>query len=134
MLSEMTESKHFSLMLDETTDCSVAEQLAIHVRYISRATGELKCHHLKIFDLLHSELHDGDVSVHAGAQTITSHVCAFVEQALLDMSKLRGIGMDGAATMVGCRIGVVTRLQAIQPPAIGVHCSSQIKPSFLSGW
>ena len=40
--SEMTESEHFSLMLDETTDCSITEQLAIHGRYISRATGELK--------------------------------------------------------------------------------------------
>ena len=124
ILSEMTESGHFSLMLDETTDCSITEQLAIHGRYISPTTGELKCHYLKIIDLLHSELHDGDVSVHAGAETITSRVCAFVEQASLDMSKLRGIGTDGAATMLGCRTGVVTRLQAIQPSAIGVHCAA----------
>ena len=111
--SEMTESEHFSLMLDETTDCSITEQLAIHGRCISRATGELKCHYLKIIDLLRSELCEGDVSVNAGAETITSRVCAFVEQASLDMSKLRGNGADGAATMVGCRTGVVTRLQAI---------------------
>ena len=64
------------------------------------------------------------MSVHAGAETITSRVCAFVEQASLDMSKLRGIGTDGAATMLGCCTGVVTRLQAIQPSAIGVHCAA----------
>ena len=34
IISEMTKSDHFSLMLDETTDCSVVEQLAIHGRYI----------------------------------------------------------------------------------------------------
>ena len=40
------------------------------------------------------------------------------------MSKLRGIGADSAATMVGCHIGVVTRLQDIHPSAIGVHCAA----------
>jgi hypothetical protein len=34
ILSEMTKSEHFLIMLDETTDCSVTEQLAIHGRYI----------------------------------------------------------------------------------------------------
>lgn len=120
ILSEMTKSGHFSLMLDETTDCSVAEQLAIHGRYISPTTGELKCHYLKVIDLLYSSH-----NVSAGAETITSRVCDYIEQAAsVDMTKLRGIGTDGAATMVGCHTGVVTRLQAIQPSAIGVHCAA----------
>ena len=127
ILSEMTKSEHCSLMLDETTDCSVTEQLAVHGRYISPTTGELKCHYLKVIDILHSESHK-HVSVHAGANTITSHVWIYIyiyiEQASLDMSKLRGIGTDGAVTMVGCRTGVVTRLQAIQSSAIGVHCAA----------
>lgn len=40
------------------------------------------------------------------------------------MAKLRGVGTDGAATMMGCRTGVVTRLQTITPSAIGVHCAA----------
>ena len=40
------------------------------------------------------------------------------------MAKICGIGTDGAATMVGSQTGVVTRLQAIQPSAIGVHCAA----------
>ena len=95
----MTKSGHFLLTFYETTNCSVAEQLAIHGRYISPTTRELKCHYLKVIDLLHSESHN----VHAGAETITSHVCDYIEQASLDMTKLRGIGTDGAVTMVGCR-------------------------------
>ena len=58
------------------------------------------------------------MSVRAGAETITLRVCGYIEQVSLDMAKLRGIG---AATMVGSRTGVVTRLQAIQPSAVGVH-------------
>lgn len=30
ILSKITESEHFSLMLDGTTDCAVTEQLAVH--------------------------------------------------------------------------------------------------------
>lgn len=42
ILTEMKESDHFVLMFDETTDCTVTEQLAIHGRYIHNETGELK--------------------------------------------------------------------------------------------
>lgn len=92
----------------KTTDCSVVEQQAIHGRYISPTTGELKCHYLKITDLLHSEsLEDNVASACAGAQTITSRVCGYIEQ---DLAKLFGIGTDGAATMVGSRTGVATQL------------------------
>ena len=37
---------------------------------------------------------------------------------------MRGIGTDGASTMVGCHIGVVVRLKSISPCAIGVHCAA----------
>ena len=40
------------------------------------------------------------------------------------MKKLKGIGTDGAATMTGVRNGVVTRLKAVSPSSIGVHCAA----------
>lgn len=131
ILNEMRESHHFALMLDETTDCTVTEQLALHGRYIHASTGELKSHYLKVIDLLHddpvrpdSAEQDLSVAVSAGAENITSRVCAFTEQAKLDMTRLRGIGTDGAATMAGCNTGVVVRLKSITPSAIGVHCAA----------
>ena len=39
----------------------------------------------------------------------------------LNMQKMRGIGTDGAATMIGKHNGVVARLKAITPTAISVH-------------
>ena len=47
------------------------------------------------------------------------------------MSKMRGIGTDGAATMIGKHNGVVTRLKAITPTAISVHCCSTPAQSSL---
>lgn len=84
---------------------------------------------LKVIDLLLGDDSECDshqdlsVAVSAGAENITSQVCAFTDQAELDMSKLRGIGTDGASMMVGCRTGVVVRLKNITPSAIGVHCA-----------
>ena len=34
ILAKMKDSDHFALMLDETTDCSITEQLAVHECYV----------------------------------------------------------------------------------------------------
>ena len=132
IINRMRESDHFSLMFDETTDCTVTEQLAIHGRYISKETGELKTHYLTVIDVLGPEIEalrsggDGNAEscISVGASTITKRIMEFTEKNFLDMAKLRGIGTDGAATMAGCRTGVVVRLKKITPSAIGVHCAA----------
>ena len=124
------ESNHFSLMFDETTDCTVAEQLAVHGRYIDKETGELRTHYLKIIDVLGPEIKairdsaDVDSCISVGASTITKRITEFNTKARLDMAKLRGIGTDGAATMTGCRTGVVVRPKEMNPCAISVHCAA----------
>ena len=40
------------------------------------------------------------------------------------MAKMKGIGTDGASTMIGRRSGVVVRLKSITPSAISVHCAA----------
>ena len=48
ILNELRESNHFSLMFDETTDCTITEQLAVHGRYINKKTGALSTAYLKV--------------------------------------------------------------------------------------
>ena len=55
-LQNMRESDHFALMFDETTDCSVTEQLAIHGRYIDKESGIMRSCYLKIIDVLRPEV------------------------------------------------------------------------------
>ena len=90
ILNEMRESHHFALMFDETKDCTVTGQLPVHGRYI-HATGELKSHYLRVLNLLYEcdseSQQDFHFTVSAGAKTFTSHVCAFIEQTGLDMTK-----------------------------------------------
>ncbi len=40
------------------------------------------------------------------------------------MTRMRGMGTDGAATMMGRHNGVIARLKTITPSAIGVHCAA----------
>jgi len=51
-------------------------------------------------------------------------VCQFTDDSKLDKEKLRGIGTDGASTMMGCHNGVVACLKAVTPSAIKVHCTA----------
>ena len=60
--------------------------------------------------------------------TITAHILKYLDDIKLDMKKIRGIGTDGASTMLGCRNGVVAQLKRIRPSAIGVHCAAHRLP------
>ena len=81
---------------------------------------------MKIIDLLQPECSSSEeVNACISADAlITTRVSEYVATAGLDMTKLRGIGTDGASTMTGCHNGVVARLKAITPSAIGVHCAA----------
>ena len=48
ILEHMRKSEHFAVMFDETADCTVTEQLAIHACFIDASSGEVKSHYLKI--------------------------------------------------------------------------------------
>ena len=128
ILKDMKKSNHFSLMFDETTDCTVTEQLAIHGLYIEKSSGELKSRFLKVIDLLQPENvitgEDRESAINAGAETGTKCIIEYITKADLNMKHLRGIGTDGAATMTGRRNGVVARLKRITPSALGVHCAA----------
>ena len=124
ILEQMRKSEHFALMFDETADCTVTEQLAIHARFIDASSGEVKSHYLKILDLLQPESTEQDVCIRMSAAVITLRIQDYATQMGLDMRKMRGIGTDGAATMIGKHNGVVTRLRAITPTAISVHCAA----------
>ena len=101
----------------------------MHGRFVDEESGLLRSHYLKIIDVLQPESTDGaavnesyDASITLSAETITKRIIEYTDVAQLDMTKLKGIGTDGAATMTGVCNGVVTRLKAVSPSSIGVHC------------
>lgn len=84
---------------------------------------------MKVIDVLQPEVQSVssglDSCISVCASTITQRVKEYISSKDIDPSKIRGIGTDGAATMIGCRNGVVTRLKReLMPTAISVHCSA----------
>ena len=73
--------------------------------YIDKQTGELKSCYLTTIDVLGPELEaiksggDTDTCISVGASTITKRILEYTERTGLDMTKMRGIGTDGAATI-----------------------------------
>ena len=130
ILSFINNSEHIAIMFDESTDCTVTEQLVLHCRYIEKDTGELKSNFLKVIDALEpcesveGESDRSSRTVSLNADTITAHILKYLDDIKHDMKKIRGIGTDGASTMLGCRNGVVAQLKRIRPSAIGVHCAA----------
>ena len=134
VLDELRKSECYALMFDETTDISVTEQMVIHCRYIN-SDGELKVQYLKVIDALGSTVqgsgNEGIVSLNA--ETVSRCVKDYIKKNNLDYSKLRGIGTDGAAVMIGAKNGAVKRIidEQLQSQvgdhkcqAIGQHCSA----------
>ena len=131
ILDDLKSSKHFALQFDETLDCTTTEQLAVHGRFVDEESRLLRSHYLKIIDVLQPESTDGapvnesyDTSITLSAETITNRIIEYTDGAQLDMTKLKGIGTDGAATMTVVRNGGVTRLKAVSLSSIGVHCAA----------
>ena len=86
-LSELGNSKFYSLLTDESTDISVKKQLVLVAHYFSQA--EVKTTFIHIEDLI-----DGTAS------TITDAILSYCHMKSFDINKLRGFASDGAPVIV----------------------------------
>ena len=137
VLDELRQSESYALMFDETTDCSVTEQMVIHCRFLN-SKGKLQVRFLKVIDSLVSAGKSNIESVMSlNADFISKCVTDYIEQNQLYFGKLRGIGTDGAAVMIGSKNGAVKKicehqLNSQEGPlkceAVGQHCSAVSTP------
>ena len=100
----------FSIMVDETTDCSTVEQCVIVIRWVD--------------DKL--ETHEDFIGFYALPVANSDTIVEVIKDALvrlgLNLSDCRGQCYDGAAVMKGVRNGVATQILADQPKALLTHC------------
>lgn len=132
-LSDMRNSKYFSLMFDETTDVSTIEQMVIHGRYIDD-NGQVTTKFLKIVDCLETENEEEEsLLIRLNSEKIAGKITGFIEKEKLPYEKLVGLGTDGAAVMVGKVNGTVKKIidrqisqQDTTNPckALGQHCAA----------
>lgn len=103
-------SPFFSLMIDETTDVSVLNELVIYARYIT-PSADVKTSFMSITALFNGT-----------AETIEKAVATFLDDKDLSLSKMVGFATDGANVMTGRLNGVSTLLKRKQPTLTTIHC------------
>uniref|UniRef100_H3A771 DUF4371 domain-containing protein n=1 Tax=Latimeria chalumnae TaxID=7897 RepID=H3A771_LATCH len=100
----------FSVMVDESTGISNAEQLVFCLRYVD--------------DDLNT--HEEFIGMHSLESTSAASITNTIEGIMLRMSiqlkDCRGQCYDGASSMAGCKTGVVTSLLSKEPRALYTHC------------
>ena len=102
--------KYWSLMADETQDCSTTEQVSICVRYVN-TKGEV-CEDFAGYIKLEK----------MDAQTIADTLLSTIQGWGLDMSNLVAQGYDGASVMSSEKSGVQAKVKEKYPNVTYVHC------------
>ncbi|KAJ8303661.1 LOW QUALITY PROTEIN: hypothetical protein KUTeg_018771 [Tegillarca granosa] len=113
LLDKVEASKEFSIMIDESTDVSVHQNLLVYIRIVEEigARWEPRSYFLGVRQL-----------ASATADSITREVLDVLTSKGLDVGDMVGISTDGAAVMVGSKSGVVTRLRDSSPSLLATHC------------
>lgn len=113
LLAKIEASNEFSIMIDESTDVFVHQNLLVFIRIVEEvgAHWEPKSYFLGIRQL-----------VNATAESVTNEVLDVLKSKGLDASNMVGISTDGVAVMVGSKSGVVTRLRESSPNLLATHC------------
>ena len=109
LLKHLHQASNFSIMADECTDVTTIEELSIFSRWVE--DGQPVEHFLEIVPLKATN-----------AKTIYSALIEFMKDKNIQISKLVGMGFDGAATFSGKHNGVQSLLKKNSPHALFVHC------------
>ena len=109
-LNELLAAPFYSILVDETTDIAVINEMVIYCRFI-RSDCQVRTVFLKIVELSNGR-----------ADTIKEAVKSYLGNSLIPLSRLVGLATDGASVMTGRHSGVAARLKAVQPIITSIHC------------
>ena len=109
LLKRLRQASCFSIMADECTDIATIEEMSVFCRWEEGGLPEE--HFLEIIHLKQ-----------ANAESIYSALVECLKEKQLQVSKIVGMGFDGASAFSGRKTGVQTRIKKLAPHALFVHC------------
>ena len=87
------------IMIDESTDLSVRKNLVVYINVLSKS-GDVFCYFAHLAEMKQCD-----------AEALTEAIIQYLNQRKIDISKLSGLGSDGASVMVGKHNGVGARMK-----------------------
>ena len=109
LLARLQNARYFSLLADESTDITTIKELSVVCRWVENSLPVE--HFIEIIPLKKAD-----------AQTIYATLFDCLKVKGVQISKLIGMGFDGATTFSGKHKGVQTLLKSNLPHSIFVHC------------
>ena len=110
---EIQKASIFSILVDETKDCSKKEQMSISFRYVDVDSATI---FERFLTFVHAEKLD--------AESLTKYIIDTCNLHQLDPSQIVSQGYDGASVMSGKLSGVQAQIRHYAPNAIYIHCNA----------
>ena len=101
----------YSVLADETKDCSKEEQLSIVIRYVDVDTAN---QHERFLTYIQASS--------LNAEGLSSYILTALHDHGLDPNNIVSQGYDGASVMSGHCSSVQQRIKAVAPMAVYIHC------------
>ncbi|XP_071582443.1 uncharacterized protein [Temnothorax nylanderi] len=101
----------YSMMVDESTDVSVAKYLCLCIKYFSRTRNRIVTEYLGMIQI-----------EHADANSLYSAVIKYSKDIGLNLSKMIGLGTDGGSNLCGKNHSLYTLLRSENPNLQLVRC------------
>lgn len=117
LASKLQQSK-FSIIIDETTDCSLEKACVIIVKYFDRAENAIKTAMLGILNVYGG--HDGGSS----GEALFNKIINCLNSYDIPLNNLIGFAADGASNMMGSFNSVTSRLKQEVPGISILRCVS----------
>ena len=112
IIKEIKNSKYFTILADEVTDCANLEQISVVIRFVD---GDKQIRE-EFLDFITVERITGE--------SISAALLSWLEAHELDVAFCRGQGYDGASSMSSSNMGVQGRICRVSPLALYTHCHS----------
>jgi hypothetical protein len=110
---EVKKGKYFSLMVDESNDCSDIKNMALFIRSVDVDTGEVI---VRMLDMV--EVKDVE------ANTLFKEIESQLNLRNFSYQNMVGFGSDGCSVMTGSIKGVVTQLKAKYQQLLSSYCAA----------
>ena len=101
----------YGLITDESTDIAVTKKLVLYARIVKDCT-------VSTLFLKNIQILDGR------AETIMDAMKQWIDANKIGFEKCLGFGSDGESVMVGRKTGLATRMKAVNPFMVSIHCAA----------